>query len=181
MSFFGGPSMPVTPAQQQLLHAFTQQQQNFQRTWLPVQNYYANYVQQTYPAQKVAAEGLGAASARTRGGLAGEAIAARDASRAGTGSGKFISDLGATSAATGGLAGGAETAGDLSARKAYEEGLARVLQLGRSDQQLGLQGLNTAAQTQEAEAAQEMGQQQGALQGAGQLAGLAGAVAGMGK
>lgn len=167
-----GGGMALTPAQSKMLQAAQSSMSNFQKTWLPVQSYYSQYLatNQSPLSQQAQGEATGAARAKATGAMLHDA--AVKGARAGVGSGGFESALGSAANEGGAYAGRAGTSAALNAQQAYESGLANLVNVTNSDQSLANKGLSTAANVQGAEQQAAVQQGQGNLQGLGQLAGL---------
>lgn len=171
----------LSPAQQKLVDLANQQQEQFRKVWMPVQNYYAQQAEAALPALTTQAEGQNTATARAQGTEAQlGGLQANAARGAGVGSGASLMGLNRAGNATAAGAGLGATAGDLQARQAYEQGLAKVLQTGINDQYQAQGGLSTAAGIQSAEQGQQLQSQTQNQQAIGQLAGLAGVLGGPG-
>lgn len=178
MGLFSKGQSSLSPAQQQLMQIAGEKQAHFRKTWLPVQQYFAQQTLQNQPGLAAMEQGKAASTARTQGTEATQKLAERTTAQAGLGSGRSVLGLGAGSTATGAGAGLAQTAGDLQARQAYEQGLAKVLSLGQQDENTATQGLQTAGGNQQALAQQTTQQNLAEQQGFGQLLGLGGALGG---
>lgn len=178
MGLFSKGQSSLSPAQQQLMQIAGEKQAHFRKTWLPVQQYFAQQTMQNQPGKAAMAQGMAAATAKTKGTEATQKLAERTTAQAGLGSGRSVLGLGAGNVATAAGAGLGQTAGDLQARQAYEQGLAQVLSMGEQDQNTAIQGLQTAGGNQQALAQQTQQQNQAERQGFGQLLGLGGALAG---
>jgi hypothetical protein len=167
----------LTPAQQLMQQTAMQEAQKNEQFWFPIQQYFANRVQQTAPAQKELAKGEAADTSKAQAeGMIGQTVNRDTVTGARPGSGKYLLDAsGGYGKSAIGSSLATQSAGAASDRS-YVQGLQQVVQAGGADMKSAQQGLQLAGQGQAQEAGIETQGGEAALQGAGEVAGLAAAV-----
>lgn len=145
----GGTSTPgvqETPLQQSQAKVASQQWADYQKRWVPVQNYYINRTQQNQAGRKAMAEGGLNTDVQQQYSKAGDRLTSSLESRgAGIGSSKDIFANAGLSLDKAAAQGSGRSAADIAVQRQYESGLQDIVSMGRGQKATSNQALEQIA------------------------------------